>query len=248
MELRVIPYSSNSAYQNMSIDHALLESVAMGNSGMTLRLYSWKPSAVSIGRFQSMRKEVNLEQCKSLGIDFVRRITGGGAVYHDSEGEITYSLIAKEGELPDGIQKCYRFSASMIIDALKSIGINAEYAPINDITVDGKKISGNAQTRRDGAVLLHGTILYTADVKKMFSVLNVSKEKLSDKMIKSAEDRITDVRSNCHASIDELREALFNSFTKGRAWKESPLTEEEKERSIELEETVYRNAEWNFNR
>ena len=129
MELRVIPYSSNSAYQNMAIDHALLESVAMGNSGMTLRLYAWKPSAVSIGRFQSMQKEVNLEQCKSMGIDFVRRITGGGAVYHDSEGEITYSLIAKESELPDGIQKCYRFSASMIIDALKSIGINAEYVP-----------------------------------------------------------------------------------------------------------------------
>ena len=248
MELRTLPYSPNSAYANMAIDHSILESVSEGDSHMTLRLYSWKPSAVSIGRFQSLRKEVNVEQCKVAGIDLVRRMTGGGAVYHDSEGEITYSLIAKEEELPQGVQKCYRYAASMIIDALGSIGVKAEYAPINDIVVDGRKISGNAQTRREGAVLIHGTVIYKADVKKMFSVLNVSKEKLSDKTINSAEDRITDVQTNSHASIGELREALFNSFTRGRVWKEMPLTKEEKERSLELEETVYKNEEWNFNR
>ena len=248
MKLRVIPFSANSAYLNMAIDHSLLESVSEGSSCTALRLYAWEPSAVSIGRFQSMRKEVNIARCRELGIDFVRRLTGGGAVYHDSKGEITYSIIAKEEELPSGIQECYKHVSSIIISALGSIGIKAEYAPINDIIVGGKKISGNAQTRKEGAVLQHGTILYSADLKKMFSVLNVSGEKISDKAIKSAGERITDVYSNSHASIGELREAVLGSFTKGKLVMAQALTEGERERSMELEETVYRSDEWNFSR
>ena len=248
MELRTIPYSVNSAYANIATDHALLESVANGNSYMVLRLYSWKPSAVSVGRFQKMQKEINLERCRFLGVDVARRITGGGVAYHNAEGVISYSIIAKEGELPEGIQRCYAYSTSAIRDALSSLGVRAEPSPINDLLVDGKVISENTQTRREGAVLLQGTIFYKVDIRKILSVIKVSNNEISEDMVKSAAERITDVQSNSHASINELREALFSSFTMGRAWQEKPLTDEEKGRSLELEETVYRNDEWNFDR
>ncbi len=246
--MRVLPYASNNAYMNMAIDHTLLESVSSEKSPMALRLYRWEPGAVSIGRFQSMEREVNTEKCKALGIDFVRRITGGGAVYHDSDGEITYSIIAKEKELPKGIPECYKCVSGFIIKALSNLGIRAEFAPINDITVNGKKISGNAQTRKEGAVLQHGTILYKAEIRKMFAVLNVSGEKLSDKMISSAEERVTDVASNSKATMGQLHEELLRQFTEGKDPVYSELTNEEKERAVELAETVYGTKEWNFSR
>src|SRR5208337_106311 len=94
---------------------------------------------------------------------------------------------------PKGIRESYKFICEWIVSGLGTIGINADFVPINDIAVDGRKISGNAQTRKEGVLLQHGTVLYDVDVRKMFSVLNVSAEKISDKMIKSAEERVTSV-------------------------------------------------------
>ena len=83
----------------MAIDEAILRARIAGKVPNTIRFYRWKPSAVSIGRFQSIQNEVNLDNCKQHGVDVVRRITGGGAVYHDSQGEITYSVVVKREDL-----------------------------------------------------------------------------------------------------------------------------------------------------
>ncbi len=246
-EWRVIQLEEHSAYSNMAIDESVLERIRDGKSSPTIRFYRWNPSAVSIGRFQSMKDEVNIERCGSEGIDYVRRITGGGAVYHDREGELTYSIIGGESLFPKGIRESYRLICGWIINGLKEIGVEAEFAPINDIVSRGKKISGNAQTRREGVLLQHGTILYGLDVAKMFSVLNVSKEKISDKMIKSVEERVTSVRSQTGASFEELYKAVFHGFTQYKDYKIGALDQEELKRSRELEEK-YSSEAWNFSR
>ncbi len=191
MKWRIIELEENGAYFNMAIDQAIMEEVKLGKSDPTIRFYRWKPSAVSIGRFQSMDDEVNVKRCTDLGISCVRRITGGGAVYHDYNGEITYSIIGSEEYFPKGIRESYALICGWIVDAMANIGIKAEFAPINDIVVDGKKISGNAQTRRDGILLQHGTVLYKLGISTMFEVLKISKEKISDKLIKNVEERVT---------------------------------------------------------
>ena len=177
----------------MAIDEAVCEAVASGKSLPTIRFYTWLPSAVSIGYFQSLIDEVDVSVAKELSADIVRRRTGGGAVYHDAKGEITYSVIAPEPIMPDGIRESYQVICGWVIESLKNIGIGAEFKPINDIIANGKKISGNAQTRRNGVLLQHGTLLYDLDVRTMFTLLKVPKEKISDKMIQSVGERVTKV-------------------------------------------------------
>ena len=248
MKWRLVKFNKNSAFMNMGIDEAILEGVRDGISPPTIRLYGWSPDAISIGCFQSMEEEVNVGRCRELGVDCVRRITGGGAVYHDSEGELTYSIIAKEDLFPKGIRESYREICGYVVKGLGKIGINAEFAPINDIVAHGKKISGNAQTRREGALLQHGTILYSLDVRKMFSVLNVSKEKISDKMIKGAEERVTSVRSYSNVPIGELCESMEAAFTEGKEYSIGEITNEELSKAKELAESKYASRDWNFRR
>src|SRR5271157_5226509 len=98
MRWRFIPYAENDAFMNMAIDESVSARVGSGQSPPTIRFYGWKPRAISIGYFQSLEREVDLDNCKTAGVDIVRRRTGGGAVFHDSE--ITYSIIAREDLFP----------------------------------------------------------------------------------------------------------------------------------------------------
>ncbi|EQD60308.1 biotin/lipoate A/B protein ligase [mine drainage metagenome] len=134
-----------------------------------------------------------------------------------------------------------------IINGLKYTGVDAQFAPINDIISNGRKISGNAQTRRDGMLLQHGTILYDLNVVKMFSLLNVSKEKISDKMIKSAEERVTSVKSQTGASFEELYKSILRGFTEYKDYGIGMLSPGELRRAEELEKT-YSSDAWNFSR
>lgn len=244
---RLIGLETNNACMNMGIDEAIIEGVKSGASLPTIRFYKWSPSAVSIGRFQSMKDEVNIDACKNMGIDYVRRITGGGAVYHDAEGELTYSIIAPESFFPRDIKESYALVCGWIINGLKTIGLDAQFSPINDISVNGKKISGNAQTRRDGVLLQHGTILYKLDISRMFSVLNVSKEKISDKMIKNVEERVTSVHSQVGSSFEELYKAVMNGIIDRKECEVGLLGGNELNMAIHFSKT-YSSDAWNFSR
>ncbi len=246
-EWRVMQLEEHSAYDNMAIDESILEHIRDGKSDPTIRFYRWKPSAVSIGRFQSMKDEVNLEKCRAEGVDCVRRITGGGAVYHDYDGELTYSIIGKEELFPKSIWESYRTICARIIKGLGRLKIDAQFAPINDIVVSGKKISGNAQTRREGILLQHGTILYKTDVARMFSLLNVSKEKISDKMIKSVEERVTSIYSQRGVSFQELYEAVMYGMTEYRDYRIGITSPSENARARDLAK-VYASDAWNLSR
>lgn len=248
MRWRVLPMHTTNAYMAMAIDEAVAESVAAGRSPPTIRFWRWSPSAVSIGCFQGIEDEVNLQACAESGTDVVRRRTGGGAVFHDSDGEITYSVIAPEGMFPRGIRESYQMICGWAIEGLARMGIKAEFAPINDITVGRKKISGSAQTRRHGVLLQHGTILYRLDPEKMFSHLRVSKEKISDKAIQSVHDRVTKILDYNVISIDGAYKALLQGFVSGKEYGFGTLSTEEIARAHELAEKRYMSREWNFSR
>lgn len=247
MKWRVMGYSDNDAFVNMALDEALGESVAAGGPP-TIRFYGWRPSAVSIGYFQSIHKEVDAGACADAGVDIVRRRTGGGAVYHDSHGEITYSVIAPASLFPADIIASYRVICGWITDSLDLLGIRSEFKPINDIIAGGKKISGNAQSRRGGVLLQHGTVLYSVNVDRMFSLLRVSDEKIRDKMIASAKERVTSISQQRDVSRDEAYDALLRGFTDGKEFSFDTPSEAEMRRTHELAASRYRKTEWNHMR
>ncbi len=200
----------------MAIDEAIASARRHEETPNTVRLYRWNPSAVSVGYFQSVTKEVNIEECERQGVDIIRRITGGGAVYHDYNGELTYSFVAPENDpkVPHDILKSYEVICGAVIKGLNHLGVDCKFEPVNDISAGGKKISGNAQTRRHGVVLQHGTVLIDTDIVKMFQVLRISDAKISDKMIQAVEDRVTNVRRylDRNVSFTEARDALVKGF------------------------------------
>jgi lipoate---protein ligase len=244
---RVIELEARAGAENMAIDEAIAAGIAAGTSPSTIRFYTWKPGAVSIGFFQRLRDEVDLETCSTKGVDVVRRRTGGGAVYHDEGGEITYSLIAPESLFSKDIRASYMDICGSIIAGLASLGIAAEFRPINDVTVKGKKISGSAQTRRQGILTQHGTVLYTIDRDTMFSVLRPSAKKLADKPVSSFRKSVTCAAEEGCGSIDRLYQALFAGFTASKQWEPGQLSDNERMAVTMLVEK-YRSDAWNASR
>ena len=245
MTWRVIPLHTETAAMNMAIDEAVSESARGGQP--TIRFWTWSPGAVSIGYFQSMKDEVNLEKCKELGIDIVRRRTGGGAVYHDSKRELTYSVIAPSSMFPQDLTACYKEICGWLVKGFANLGIQSEFKPINDIIVSGKKISGNAATIRSDVLLQHGTILHDLDVREMFSLLKVSKEKISDKAIATVEERVTRILDHKPGlTIQQSYQAFLRAFTEGKDFEIAGLTEGELKRAKALAENKYSKDEWNF--
>lgn len=157
----------------------------------TLFLYQRDPPACSIGYFQAVENVVDVGECGKLGVDICRRITGGGAVYSDKEN-LTYNIVVNENnkKIPKDILKSYEVLCRGLVESLKMLGLDAGFKPVNDVLVDGRKISGSSQTRRKNVVLHHGTLLVKTDIKTMSKVLKVSKEKMSDKIAKSIEERV----------------------------------------------------------
>lgn len=261
IQWRIIPLETHNAFMNMALDEACCDAIARGASLPTIRFYRWQPSAVSIGYFQSLEDEIAVDACRAAGVDIVRRRTGGGAVYHDYEGEITYSVMVPEkdfcggngdgsgdGARPLGITESYHVICGWIIDGLRTVGIDAEFKPINDVVVSGsgRKISGNAQTRRGGVILQHGTILYTVDVRKMFSLLKVGKEKIADKLIASVEERVTSVRDvRPDVTREALYEALLEGFTRGKSVMFGAWSDDELNSARRLSAERYESEGWN---
>ncbi len=170
-------------------------------------LYLWQnKDTVVIGRNQNAYNECNVEYACRNGIKIVRRLTGGGAVYHDL-GNLNYSMI-----LPVTEHDIIR-STGVIVNALKSLGIEAKATGRNDICINDRKISGNAYYTNDLVGLHHGTVLYRADSKRMEAVLNVSEKKLAGHGIASVRSRVCDIASiRPDISLEDVCMALRGSF------------------------------------
>lgn len=237
-----------SAYVNMATDYAIMSLCETP----TLRLYSWSPSAVSIGRFQSLKDEVDTEFCDENGINYVRRITGGGAVFHQHELTYSFCIPTKNEFFSPDLHESYRFISQAVIDGLSKLGINAEYKPINDLQVGNRKISGCAQTRKNNVILQHGTILMDLDVVTMFRILKVPKEKISDKQIADVKERVTSIKDQIkkEVSVEEAAKAIIEGFNKVFKidFKDSILTPEENKIKEKAEKEIFSNPQWTYER
>jgi len=249
---RLLNTENNTAAANMAIDRAVLVANSEGKVPPTVRFFTWKPPAISIGYFQSLEEEVDLEVCEKLGVDYVRRMTGGGAVFHDEE--LTYSIVIPEShsQIPKNIIESYGRICGALMNGLKHLGIESKYAPINDIITDGKKISGNAQTRKAKTVLQHGTILIDVDVDKMFSLLKVPNEKIKNKLIADVKQRVTSVKQALGKDIrfNEAAEAMKIGFEEefNVELVEGTLTKEEIGLTKKFERECFSTRDWNHRR
>jgi lipoate-protein ligase A len=253
---RLLEPETHNAFFNMAVDEAVLQAVIEEKASNTLRLYRWSPSAVTIGRFQSIQSEVNLEACETHGVDVVRRISGGGAVYHDSEDEVTYSVVVKKADLgTDDIAEAYRRICDGLIGAARNLGVDAEYNEGNikqcpNIAVKERKVSGSAQAHKKGVILQHGTLLLNVELNEMFTFLKVPWADACVDLISIAGRKITSVAEETgrnvsgdlayRALIEGFEEALCVKFVKGI------LSARELDLARRLEREKYSTRLWNF--
>jgi len=248
--MRLVELRRDDAYFHMGMEEAILKARIAGLVDNTLRFFTWKPSSISIGYFQSLEEEVDYPACVEMGIDVVRRPTGGGAVYHDEAGEITYSVVVSQELVPADILASIRYITSGVVRALELLGVKAELAGINDVVVAGRKISGSAQLRREGMILQHGTLLLDVKPDMMFRVLKVAGEKISDKAIADVRKRVTCLRELGDFEFEEVRGALVQGFelALGLKPREGRLTEWELREAERLKREKYSTRQWNFRR
>lgn len=243
---RLIVHGALPPSWNMSIDSALLHCMV---EQPALRLYRWQKPAITIGYFQDIEKEINIHLCRKDDVSIIRRVTGGGAVFHHEE--ITYSIVHPlQGPFNKGIMDSYALIAAPLVKALKAMGITAHYSPINDIYVGEKKISGSAQTRKEGKLLQHGTILVATDTEKMFSYLTIDpkKAKQEGKPVITACEILHDLAKE--SIYKKLIQAIIISFKEifDIEFEETDTTPLENDVAFDFDQKYFSNEHWNCRR
>lgn len=230
---------------HMALDEVLTREVAAGRRGPTLRVWEWDRAAIIIGVFQSLANEVDVEAAHHAGIEVVRRISGGGAMFVEPGNTITWSLIVPE-TLVQGLTfvESYAFLDDWVIQALGDMGITAWYVPINDITSPGGKIAGAAQKRINGAVLHHVTMAYDIDAEKLTRVLRIGREKLSDKGTTSAGKRVDPLKRQTGLTREEIIQRMIESFAARFTLEPDALTKNEREAANILANDKFASEAW----
>ena len=225
---KLLPAVARPPLLNMALDEVLVERVGAGKRLPTLRIWGWSASCVVLGRFQSVRNEVDEEAAARHDIQIVRRISGGGAMFIEPDGAITWSLYAPDSMVAGmTFAESYRFFDAWVVDALRELGIDAWYAPLNDISSAAGKIGGAAQARRGGAVLHHTTMAYKMNLPLMLEVLRVGKEKLSDKGVTSADKRVAPLRQQTNLPRVAIIEHMVQQFRRRFGLEEDALHPDE---------------------
>lgn len=208
--VEVVREPAASPWQHMALDQAMAEAVAAAERGPTLRLWEWDRAAVVLGSFQSVRNEVDPEGAARHGVTVVRRCSGGGAMFVQPEKTITYSLVAP-ATLVAGLSfaDSYAFLDAWAVDALRALGADVRYVPLNDIASPLGKVAGAAQKRfAGGAVLHHVTMAYDIDTPAMLDVLRTFRPHLVERGTKSAQKHVDPLRRQ----VDLPREAVVDAL------------------------------------
>lgn len=209
-----------------------------------LLFYINEPSII-IGKNQNTIEEINTEYVEKNGIHIVRRLSGGGAVYHDL-GNLNFSFITKDDG--DSFHNFKKFTEP-VVQALKKIGVNAELSGRNDLMVEGRKISGNAQFSTKGRMFSHGTLMFNSEIENVVSALRVKKDKIESKGIKSIRSRVANISEflTDEMSVEEFRSLLLRNIFSGAAdIPEYVLTASDWEEINEISKERYQNWEWNY--
>lgn len=255
------------AATNMAVDEALLQFHSKGSIPPTIRFYGWEKPSLTVGHFQNVHKTIDFTGIEKHDCDFVRRLTGGSAVLHDDE--LTYSIIVSEDhpKIPKSINKAYYILSQGLLEGYRELGIEADFAvperellqnrsavcfekpAIYEMIVDGKKISGNAQTRKDGVLLQHGSIPMSFNSEMLFDLFQFSSERLKERQRNSFLKKaisINDLTNKKH-TFQMLKEAFLKGFKKSLDINTEPitLTTEQWQYITHLADTKYRTKEWN---
>ena len=263
---------SKNPYYNMAMDEALLNFVSRGEIDPVIRFYTWNPATLSIGYFQRLQKEIDIDKVKEKGYGLVRRQTGGRGVLHDKE--LTYSVIVPESHpnMPSTVTEAYKIISQGLLEGFKNLGFETYFAiprskeerdklkqPRSsvcfdapswyELVVEGRKIAGSAQTRQKGVILQHGSILQDIDIDDLFDMFKFKNERLKAKVKENFVQKavaINDI-SNQHITLNEMENAFEAGFKKGLNidFKPLELTEKQPEEVQELEDK-YRSEAWMY--
>jgi lipoate-protein ligase A len=244
-EWQLVHGDAQSPALHMALDEVLTDEIAAGRRAPTLRVWEWASPAVVMGRFQSLRNEVDADGARRHGIEVVRRISGGGAMFIEPGNTITYSIYAPQS-MVDGLsfQEAYAFMDAWVLAALGELGIEAWYQPLNDIASKAGKIAGAAQARRGGAVLHHVTMAYDIDATKMLEVLRIGREKLSDKGTASAAKRVDPLRSQTGLPREAVIARMIDTFRARHGLGDDTLRADELARAETLAADKFATAAW----
>ncbi|KFZ42855.1 lipoate--protein ligase family protein [Anoxybacillus flavithermus] len=260
---------------NMALDEALLEWHSEGKIPPTIRFYGWNPPTLSIGYFQKVEKEIDMEAVKKYGLGFVRRPTGGRGVLHDQE--LTYSVIVSEAHpaMPQTVTEAYRVISQGILEGFRFLGLDAYFAVPKteeekadlknprsavcfdapswyELVVEGRKVAGSAQTRQKGVILQHGSILLDLDEEMLFSLFKYPSERVKERLRQNFKNKAVAINelTDRKVTIDEAKEAFFKGFEKGLniQLERYELTDDEFFYVQQLAKNKYETDEWNFKR
>jgi lipoate-protein ligase A len=258
---------------NMALDEALLDWHSAGEIPPVVRFYEWNPATLSIGYFQSVEKEINMEQVANHQLGFVRRPTGGRGVLH--EHELTYSIIVSESypNMPATVTEAYRVLSEGLLIGFQKLGLDAYFSVPDseekknelknpksavcfdapswyELVVEGKKVAGSAQTRQKGVILQHGAILLDLDEDKLVSLFNYPSDAVKERVRRGLPKKavaINRIREK-PASMEECVVAFKNGFEEGLEIEFQPyeLSAVQLDYVKALEALRYANDEWTF--
>ncbi len=268
---RLISDGAHSGAVNMATDEALLLSHADGESPPILRLYRWEPPSLTIGYFQSYRREVDEEGCRARGFDWVRRPTGGRAVLH--QHELTYAVIIGEHLLSGSVLQTYRALSEALVEGVRRLGLEAELAPgrpptrrdreassaacfdsatPHEVTVEGRKVIGSAQVRQRGVLLQHGSVPLWLDRDAAVDTLNLGSDAVRRRVRATLEKKAAglDELTRAQLDYDRVADALQRGFasTFSLQLQRDELSIGERERVERLYSDKYSKDEWNRKR
>lgn len=235
--------NSKEPYFNLALEEYFLKNKDLQDD--ILILWQNEPTIV-VGKNQNTYQELNIDYVTEHNIHVVRRMSGGGAVYHDL-GNLNYTIIKNDAE---SYRNDFSFFALPVIDCLKKFGIGATFNGRNDITIDGKKFSGNAQYFYKDKVLHHGTLMFSSDLTVLSEALNVKTEKIESKGIKSVKSRVTNIGEfmeipiPMNEFIDSLIISMFHEDK--QSIQNYQLTAEDITAILELRNIKYNTWDWNF--
>jgi len=257
----------------MALDEALLDWHSEGLIPPVIRFYEWNPATLSIGYFQTVEKEIDIEAVKRLGLGFVRRPTGGRGVLH--EHELTYSVIVTESypSMPATVTEAYRVISEGLLLGFQNLGLNAYFSVPNtdeqkenlknpksavcfdapswyELVVEGKKVAGSAQTRQKGVILQHGAILLDLDEDKLIQTFKFASEEVREKVRKGLSQKAVSINKiiSKPVTMEECKTAFKKGFADALEIElvEYNLTQEQKNYVKQLEVTRYANDKWNY--
>lgn len=241
--MKYIINENNNPRYNLALEEYVLKNL----DGEYFFLWQNEPTIV-IGKHQNTISEINLDYVEKKGIHVVRRMSGGGAVYHDL-GNINFSFIQEKKDLADFD---FSFFTRPIVDLLGELGIKAEFNSRNDLAIDGKKFSGNAQYIFKKKILHHGTLLFNSEMEELVNSLKVSKDKIESKGLKSIKSRVANIKDYIGEDskikeVSDFKDALFEHMkNRMEEFEEYVLTENDKKEIEKLKKEKYDKWEWNY--